>query len=354
MNGGLVELGGEPRVSIVVANDPEAIVHEALNQILGPGDELLAEPHDEQKDGILRVAVDLVLDVDAVDVGAHGAWRAGTDRLGKWRAVRRPRKTLGPERGRISAVIELRNLTKRFESVTAVDRVSFDVAPGELVMLVGNSGSGKTTTLRMVNRLIEPTEGTLRLFGEDARALPDHELRRRIGYVFQKVGLFPHLTVGENVAITPRLLGWDDQRIRAQVDRLLNLVELAPETYRARPPSALSGGQQQRVGVARALAAEPKMMLLDEPFGALDPATRETVQDRFQAVRQELGVGGLFVTHDMAEALMLGDRVGVMRAGRLIQLGTPHELVVDPVDEEVQALVDTPRRHARRLETVLR
>ncbi|MEL6183678.1 MAG: ABC transporter ATP-binding protein [Myxococcota bacterium] len=249
-------------------------------------------------------------------------------------------------------MIEVVELTKRFGASVAVDRVTFEVAPGELVMLVGSSGSGKTTTLRMVNRLIEPSEGRLRLFGEDARALPDYELRRRIGYVFQRVGLFPHMTVAENVAITPKLLGWAPGRVAERVDLLLDMVELPAAEYRDRLPAALSGGQQQRVGVARALAAEPQLMLLDEPFGALDPATREVLQDRFQTIRSELGVGGIFVTHDMAEALLLGDRVGVMRAGRLVQLDTPAALLERPADDEVRALVDTPRRHAARLERV--
>lgn len=257
-------------------------------------------------------------------------------------------------------MIELRGLTKRFVSgspskpgVLAVDGVSFDVGPGELVVLVGGSGSGKTTTLRMVNRLIEPTEGTIRLSGEDARSIPAPVLRRQIGYVFQRIGLFPHLTVAENIAITPTLLGWSKPRIRARVDALLDLVELAPDVYRDRRPAELSGGEQQRVGVARALAAEPRIMLLDEPFGALDPATRETLQERFQSIRRQLGLTGIFVTHDMAEALMLGDRVGVMRAGRLVQIGTPVELLRNPADGEVRALIETPRRQAERVRQLL-
>ncbi len=258
-------------------------------------------------------------------------------------------------------MIELVELTKRFGGrgpineggTVAVDRVSFTVAAGERLVLLGSSGSGKTTTLRMMNRLIEPSEGSLRLFGEDARALPAPELRRRIGYVFQRIGLFPHLTVAENVGITPSLLGWPKPKIRARVDELLELVELDPATYRGRPPAALSGGQQQRVGVARALAAEPRVMLLDEPFGALDPATRETLQARFLEICESLSLTAIFVTHDMAEAFALGDRIAIMRSARLVQVGTPRELLEHPADEEVRALVETPLRQADQVRSLL-
>jgi osmoprotectant transport system ATP-binding protein len=250
-------------------------------------------------------------------------------------------------------VIEVRHLTRRFRDVTAVDDVSFAVAAGELLTLVGGSGSGKTTLLRMINRLIEPTTGQVLVDGADIGTLAAHELRRRIGYAFQRVGLFPHMTVAENVAITPRLLGWDATRMRARVDELLALVELEPSTVRDRFPSQLSGGQQQRVGVARALAAEPSLMLLDEPFGALDPRTRDRLQETFQRIRKQLALTAIFVTHDMAEALLLADRIAVVDQGRLVQIGTPRELATAPATESVRALLETPRRQAKAVEAVL-
>lgn len=249
-------------------------------------------------------------------------------------------------------MIGVRQLTKRFGESTAVDTVSFDVARGELLMLVGGSGSGKTTLLRMINRLIEPTSGRVRIDGDYVSTLDPHVLRRSIGYVFQRIGLFPHMTVGENIAITPSLLGWDKSRIKQRVTELLDLVEL-DGTVRDRYPSALSGGQQQRVGVARALAAKPKLMLLDEPFGALDPLTRDRLQQSFTRLRKELGITAIFVTHDMAEALLLADRIGVMREGRLIQVGSPRQLLSSPADEYVQSLLETPRRQAQSFDNLL-
>ena len=242
-------------------------------------------------------------------------------------------------------MIQADRLTKRYGDVSVVDDVTLSVGAGEIVVLLGGSGSGKTTTLKMINRLIEPTSGTVRLDETNTAELPPHELRRRIGYVFQQVGLFPHMTVGENIAVTPTLLGWSDERISARVDELCALVELDAEMRRRRP-SELSGGQQQRVGVARALAAGPRVMLLDEPFGALDPLTRERLQESFLRIRKALSLTTVFVTHDMTEALTLGDRIGVMHAGRLLQLATPRELLTRPADEYVQRLMSTPRRHA--------
>jgi osmoprotectant transport system ATP-binding protein len=250
-------------------------------------------------------------------------------------------------------MIETVGLTKRYANVIAVDDLSLHVRAGELLVLLGGSGSGKTTTLKMVNRLIEPTAGRVIIDGQDTGALEPHELRRRVGYVFQRIGLFPHMTVAENVAVTLTLLGWDRMRIRKRVDELLELVELAPALVRERWPGELSGGQQQRVGVARALAASPLVMLLDEPFGALDPLTRDRLQQSFLRIRRQLNLTAIFVTHDMVEALLVGDRIAVMNEGRLIQVGTPRELLRFPADEYVRQLMETPTRQARIVDTLL-
>lgn len=249
-------------------------------------------------------------------------------------------------------MIQADGLTKRYGDAVVVDRMNLSVRAGELLVLLGGSGSGKTTTLKMINRLIEPSAGSVRLDGVDTADLPPHELRRRIGYVFQRVGLFPHMTVGENVAVTPRLLGWAPERIAARVDELLDLVELDP-AIRDRRPGALSGGQQQRVGVARALAAEPRVMLLDEPFGALDPVTRERLQQSFLRIREKLALTVVFVTHDMTEALTLADRIAVLRRGRLLQVGTPRDLLTRPAGDYVDRLMSTPRRQAAAVDALL-
>ncbi len=247
-------------------------------------------------------------------------------------------------------MIRVESLTKRYGDFVAVDRVSFEVESGALMVLLGGSGSGKTTTLKMINRLIEPSSGRVFLDGEDVTAVPAHEVRRRIGYAFQKIGLFPHMTVAENIGITPSLLGWDTERIKNRTTELLTMVELDPDEVRDRRPSELSGGQRQRVGVARALAAGPKVMLLDEPFGALDPLTRDKIQQFFLKIRAETGLTAIFVTHDMVEALLLGDRIGVMDRGKMVQLGTPRELLTNPANEYVEQLMSTPRQQARFVE----
>jgi osmoprotectant transport system ATP-binding protein len=250
-------------------------------------------------------------------------------------------------------VILLQRLSKRYGATLAVDDVSLEVARGECLFLVGASGCGKTTTLKLVNRLVEPDAGAVFVDGRDVREGAPHELRRRIGYAFQQVGLFPHLTVAENVGITPALLGVEPARTRDRVDALLALVELEPAAFRSRWPAELSGGQAQRVGLARALAAEPRVLLLDEPFGALDPLTRDRLQQSFARIRRELGLTVMFVSHDMSEALLLADRIAVLEAGRVVQVGSPAELLASPADAGVAELLATPRRQSERVEKLL-
>jgi osmoprotectant transport system ATP-binding protein len=227
----------------------------------------------------------------------------------------------------MTPALEVRGLCYRLPGTDRllVEDVSFSVAAGETLVLLGRSGSGKTTTLKLVNRLLEPSAGEVRVAGERAADLPATALRRRIGYVIQEIGLFPHFTVERNVGLVPRLERWPPQRIAARVRELLALVGLDPATFAARYPHELSGGQRQRVGVARALAADPPLLLLDEPFGALDPITRVELQREFQALEGRLGKGMVFVTHDVREGLLLGTRIGLMHAGRLAFLGTPEE-----------------------------
>lgn len=245
------------------------------------------------------------------------------------------------------AAIELSAIRKRYGAHAALDGVDLSVAPGQFVALVGGSGSGKTTLLKTINRLVAPDDGHVRIDGRDAAATPAHELRRGVGYVFQEVGLFPHLTVAENIGITPRLLGWPAARVAERVATLLQLVAL-PAEVGDRAPAALSGGQRQRVGVARALAAEPKILLMDEPFGALDPVTREAVGTDVRALHERLGLTTVMVTHDMAEAILLADRIVVLQAGRIVADGTASDLARS-ADPAVQGLIDAPRRQAARL-----
>ena len=251
------------------------------------------------------------------------------------------------------AAIRVEDLHKHYPGGgTAVDHIDFEVARGETLVLLGAPGCGKTTTLKMINRLVEPSGGRVEVEGRDAAQLDPDALRRRIGYVFQGIGLFPHWSVADNVAAVPKLLGWEQGRIRSRVDELLELVGLPPETYRARLPHELSGGQQQRVGVARALAGEASILLMDEPFGALDPVTRDGLQQELVEMRRRLGLSIVLVTHDVTEALLLGDRIAVMEAGRILQLGTPHALFAAPADERVTRLLETPLRQSRRLQEI--
>jgi osmoprotectant transport system ATP-binding protein len=234
----------------------------------------------------------------------------------------------------------------------AVDDVTLQVTAGEFLAIVGGSGSGKTTLLRLANRLIEADSGSITVDGEDVRALDAVSLRRRIGYVFQSGGLFPHISVGGNIGITPKLMGTPPPEISARVDELLDLVRLDRAQYRDRFPHELSGGQRQRVGVARALAARPRIVLMDEPFGALDPITRDALGDDYRGLHNKLGLTTLMITHDITEAILLADRVAVMRAGRLVAQGAPAEL--SNSDEiYVRELLRTPRRQADRLSVLL-
>jgi len=243
--------------------------------------------------------------------------------------------------------IALERVTKTYGAHVALAEASLTVQAGEFVALVGASGSGKTTLLKTINGLIAPESGEVRIEGEAVGALEPHILRRRIGYVFQEVGLFPHLTVAENISITPKLLGWDKARRAARAAELLDLVAL-PREMAGRFPAALSGGQQQRVGVARALAAEPHIVLMDEPFGALDPLTRDALGDDYRALHERLNLATVMVTHDMTEALLLADRIVVVADGRLIADGAPQVLAASS-DPEVAALLAAPRRQAERL-----
>ncbi len=239
------------------------------------------------------------------------------------------------------SAIHFEAISKQFADATAaaVVDVTLDIPSGAFVVLLGPSGCGKTTLLRMVNRLIEPTSGSITLGGEDIRTFEPTELRRRIGYVIQQVGLFPHMTVAQNVAIVPELLGWSRERIQARVLELLELVALPAGEYCARYPAQLSGGQQQRVGVARALAGDPSVVLMDEPFGAIDAITRATLQDELLQLQRKLRKTVLFVTHDVEEALRLADRIVVMREGRIVQYDTPVEILTRPTDAFVSHLV---------------
>jgi osmoprotectant transport system ATP-binding protein len=241
-------------------------------------------------------------------------------------------------------MIELDRLTKTFtqkdgQQVKAVDSISLTVNEGEICVFLGPSGCGKTTTLKMINRLIEPTSGRVLINGDDTMGLNEVELRRRIGYVIQQVGLFPNMTIEENITVVPRLLGWDKKRCRERAVELMAMVALDPKQYLTRYPRELSGGQQQRIGVIRGLAADPPVLLMDEPFGAVDPINRESIQNEFFAMQRQLKKTVIMVSHDIDEAIKLGDKVAVFRQGKLVQFDHPDTLLAHPSDEFVGAFV---------------
>jgi osmoprotectant transport system ATP-binding protein len=258
-----------------------------------------------------------------------------------------------PAAGTVPA-ITLSGVSKSFDGGAhfALRDISLSMEPGSFTALVGASGSGKTTLLKCINRLVEPDEGTILIDGLPAGERPPHELRRHIGYVFQGIGLFPHLTVAENIGITPVLLGWSRRDVADRVSELLALVEL-PADYAERMPDELSGGQRQRVGIARALAAHPRILLMDEPFGALDAVTRDTLGTACRRLHEKLGLTTVMVTHDIFEAVLLADRLVMIRDGRIVADGTPRALLTDPPDEDVRMLMDMPRRQADRVRALL-
>jgi osmoprotectant transport system ATP-binding protein len=262
---------------------------------------------------------------------------------------REERKLVAAGPGRTGgATVEFRHVTKRYnpneKGPGAVNDLSFTVPAGKVCVLVGPSGCGKTTSLKMVNRLIEPTSGEILIDDRDVAHEKPTQLRRRIGYVIQQIGLFPHMTIGENVSVVPRLLRWRPERIRGRVDELLVLVGLDPARYRDRYPSQLSGGERQRVGVARALAADPPVMLMDEPFGAVDPIVRDRLQNEFLRLQRELAKTILFVTHDIDEAIKMGDLVAVMQVGGILaQFGPPEEILTKPASDFVARFVGADR-----------
>lgn len=245
--------------------------------------------------------------------------------------------------------IKFQDVSKQFSGMSppAVKRVSLTINEGEFITIIGASGCGKTTLLKLVNRLYEPSKGTISLFGEDSGSIEAVALRRRIGYVIQQVGLFPHMTVAENIAVVPRLMKWDKPRIAARIDELLVTVGLESQEYKDRYPAQLSGGQQQRVGLARALAIDPKIMLLDEPFGALDAITRTNLQDELLRLHKVLDKTFLLVTHDINEAVKLGDRIVVMNEGRVVQFDTAQEIVRSPADEFTASLIASAREQEK-------
>ena len=256
-------------------------------------------------------------------------------------------------------MIEFDNVTKVYDDGTvAIEDVSFEVEAGTTTVLVGPSGCGKTTSMKLVNRLEEPTDGTVYFDGTDVTDLDKIELRRDVGYVIQEIGLFDHMTVGENIATVPELKGWDEERIDERVTELLELMDLAPAEYRDQYPRELSGGQRQRVGVARALAADPDVLLMDEPFGALDPITRENLQDEFLDIQEEINTTILFVTHSIDEALKMGDKIAIFDIGEVVQYDTPQEILQNPKSDFVRDFIGADRTlkqlQVTQVETVMR
>jgi osmoprotectant transport system ATP-binding protein len=252
----------------------------------------------------------------------------------------------GPSASPQAATLELRDVSKKYpgQRQPAIEKLSFTVGAGEVCVLVGPSGSGKTTALRLINRMIEPSSGDILLGGESVLGREPHQLRRHIGYVIQQIGLFPHFSVAENVATVPRLLGWDKRRTSNRANELLELVGLDPDEIGPRYPAQLSGGQSQRVGVARALAADPPLMLMDEPFGAIDPITRTRLQDEFKRLQEQVRKTVVFVTHDIDEAIKMGDKIAILReGGRLAQYDSPAKILVDPADDFVAEFVGADR-----------
>ncbi len=242
-------------------------------------------------------------------------------------------------------MITLEQVSKSYDGVSrTINNLSLEVLEGEILMLLGSSGCGKSTLLKMINRLIDPTEGRIYLDGKDIQQQDPIELRRSIGYVFQGIGLFPHLSIRENISMVPRLLGWPKDRINSRYRKLLELVQLSPEIHAERFPDELSGGQQQRVAVARALAADPAYLLMDEPFGALDAITRDSLQQEFLDLNQRLKKTIIFVTHDIVEAVTLGDRIAVLHKGQLEQIGTPEEILENPATDFVSELFSKSAR----------
>jgi len=246
-------------------------------------------------------------------------------------------------------MIEIDDITKIYGETTVVDQVSLLIEPRTVCVIVGTSGSGKTTLMRMINKLVTPTSGTIRIDGEDIAGIQAYELRRRIGYAIQGHGLFPHRTVGQNIATVPKLLGWDKKKTADRVEELLSLFQLDPAQFRDRLPNELSGGQQQRVGVARALAAGPNILLMDEPYGALDPVIRAKAQEDLLAIQRKFGTTVVLVTHDMEEAIHLGHKIAVMDQGKLLQFDTPQNIIAHPATPFVSELIGTSERPFRLL-----
>lgn len=244
-------------------------------------------------------------------------------------------------------MIRLDNLTKVFDTpkgaVTAADHISMEVPSGEICILLGPSGCGKTTTLKMINRIVRPTSGKVFINGEDTSSLDTQDLRRNIGYVIQQIGLFPNMTIEENITVVPKLLGWDKAKYRERAREMMRMIAMEPDAFLKRYPSELSGGQQQRIGVARALAADPPVMLMDEPFGAIDPINRAVIQDEFLKMQQELNKTIMFVSHDIDEAIKMGDRIAIFRDGKLVQYSEPDELLAAPKNDFVESFLGEDR-----------